>query len=125
MNAVFIVLIVIILIASVLLTAVVLLQNGKGEGLATNFTSANQALGVRQAADLLEKATWVLVSVVLVLSIVSAFTLKTNVEGTTNDDLNTAIINQGSDDAAFPALPQVDPSAPAAQLPGADVPAEE
>ena len=52
MNVVFTILVVLIIIAAILLIAVVLLQNGKDGGLATNFTSANQALGVRQTATL-------------------------------------------------------------------------
>ena len=42
MNAVFIFLTVAIVIASVLLVIVVLLQNGKGDGMASNFVAANQ-----------------------------------------------------------------------------------
>ena len=45
----------IIVIASVLLTIAVLLQNSKGGGLASNFAAGNQTFGVRQAADILEK----------------------------------------------------------------------
>ena len=52
MNWIFTTLVVLIVLASVLLTLVVLLQNGKGDGLASNFVSANQTLGVRK--DLVE-----------------------------------------------------------------------
>ena len=75
MNWIFTTLVVLIVLASVLLTLVVLLQNGKGDGLASNFVSANQTLGVRQTADILEKFSWYLVTFILVLSIVSSFTL--------------------------------------------------
>ena len=71
MNAVFIFLTVAIVIASVLLVIVVLLQNGKGDGMASNFVAANQVLGVRQAANDLEKWTWYLVTFILVLSVFS------------------------------------------------------
>jgi len=112
MNWLFTLLVVLIVIASILLTVVVLLQNGKDGGLATNFTSANQALGVRQAASLLEKATWGLVAFILVLSIFSTFALRGNVEGNTTDALNTEIV--GSTEAEAPAfpVPQADPSIP-------------
>ena len=50
--------VVIIVIASILITIAVLLQNSKGGGLASNFGAGNQTFGVRQAADILEKATW-------------------------------------------------------------------
>ena len=43
-----------IVIAAILLIIVVLLQNGKGQGMASKLlTSANQTLGVRQTADIL------------------------------------------------------------------------
>ena len=51
MNAVFTILTVLIILASLLLIGVVLLQNGKGEGLASNFVAGNQTFGVRQTAD--------------------------------------------------------------------------
>ena len=38
---------IIIVIASVLLTLVVLIQNSKGGGLAANFATGNQIFGVR------------------------------------------------------------------------------
>lgn len=75
MNAVFAILTVLIVIACVLLTIAVLLQNGKGDGLASNFVAANQTFGVRQTADMLEKITWGLVTFVLVVSVISSFTL--------------------------------------------------
>lgn len=64
---------IVIVIACVLLTLVVLAQNSKGGGLAANFGAGNQTFGVRQTADLLEKLTWILAAVVLVLSIVCSF----------------------------------------------------
>lgn len=75
MNALFTILTVFIIIAAVLLVLVVLLQNGKGDGLASNFVAGNQTFGVRQTADILEKVTWGLVAFILLISIVSTFTL--------------------------------------------------
>ena len=77
-SAIFTILVVLIILAAVLLVLVVLLQNGKGDGLASNFVAGNQTLGVRQTADLLEKITWGLVAFILVLSIVSVFTIRSN-----------------------------------------------
>ena len=57
MNA-FIFVSVLILIACVLMILVVLVQNSKGGGLASNFSSSNQYMGVRKTADFLEKFTW-------------------------------------------------------------------
>ena len=65
--------IVLIVLASLLLTAVVLLQSGKGEGLASNFVAANQTFGVRQTASGLERLTWILVGFIFVASIITNF----------------------------------------------------
>ena len=75
MNWLFVTLTVVTLIACALLILVVLLQNGKGDGLASNFVAGNQTFGVRQTADMLEKVTWGLVTFVLVVSIISSFTI--------------------------------------------------
>jgi preprotein translocase subunit SecG len=65
---------VLIFIVCVLLILIVLVQNSKGGGLASNFQSSNQIMGVRKTTDFLEKATWVLAGSLLVLSIMgSAF----------------------------------------------------
>lgn len=105
MNATFTVLIVLIILASILLIAVVLLQNGKDGGLATNFTSANQALGVRQTATILEKATWYLVAFILVLSIITVFVARGGSQRSTNDAVSTEILNQATSADEVPAFP--------------------
>ncbi len=78
MNALFTVLTILVLIASVLITLIVLLQNGKGGGLASNFVAGNQTFGVRQTTDILEKITWGLVAFIFVISVVTTFTLNNN-----------------------------------------------
>jgi preprotein translocase subunit SecG len=65
----FVVISILMLIASVLMVLVVLVQNSKGGGLASNFSSSNQIMGVRQTADFLEKATWTMAVAMLVLSL--------------------------------------------------------
>lgn len=62
---------ILIVIASILLTIVVLVQNSKGGGLAANFASGNQTFGVRQTADFLEKATWTLAITIIVLCVLA------------------------------------------------------
>lgn len=61
---------VLVLIACVLLILIVLVQNSKGGGLASNFTSTGQSMGVRKTADFLEKTTWILAGAVLFFSII-------------------------------------------------------
>lgn len=47
-----------IIVICILLILVVLVQNSKGGGLASGFSSNTQIMGVRRTADFLEKATW-------------------------------------------------------------------
>lgn len=61
---------VLILIASIFLILIVLIQNSKGGGLASSFSSSNQVMGVRKTTDFLEKATWGLAGTVVFLCIV-------------------------------------------------------
>lgn len=68
--------IVLIAITCVLLGLVVLVQNSKGGGLASNFASSNQIMGVKKTTDFIEKATWTLAVVVMVLSLTSSFISK-------------------------------------------------
>ncbi len=60
---------ILILIAAILLILIVMIQNSKGGGLASGFSSSNQIMGVRKTTDFLEKATWGLACTVIVLSI--------------------------------------------------------
>lgn len=67
----------IIVIASVLITIAVLMQNSKGGGLASNFGAGNTTFGVRQAADILEKGTWILAAIIIVFSIAATAAIST------------------------------------------------
>ncbi|MDR4988154.1 MAG: preprotein translocase subunit SecG [Bacteroidales bacterium] len=66
---------VLILITCVLLVMIVLVQNAKGGGLASNFSASNQVMGVRKTTDFLEKATWTLAIILLVLTLSSTFVI--------------------------------------------------
>lgn len=65
----FTLLIVLIIIACVLLTFIVLIQNPKGGGLASNFSGSNNLMGVKRTGDILEKGTWILVVSIMVFSL--------------------------------------------------------
>lgn len=64
--------IVLVILASLLMIGIVLIQESKGGGLASGFSSSNQIMGVRKTTDFLEKATWGLAIAMVILSIVSA-----------------------------------------------------
>ena len=79
------VIVILILVVSVLLGLVVLVQNSKGGGLISNFGSANQMMGVRQTTDFLEKATWTMAIILVVLCLVSSMSIKVNGTGNVQD----------------------------------------
>ena len=60
---------ILIVIAAILLTLLVLVQNSKGGGLAAGFASGNQVMGAPKTADFLEKATWTLIAIIVAFSI--------------------------------------------------------
>jgi preprotein translocase subunit SecG len=71
----YLVLLVLIVIAAVLMCFIVLIQNSKGGGLASGFSASNQIMGVRKTTDVLEKTTWSLAAIMVVLSVASAYSL--------------------------------------------------
>ena len=70
--------IVLILVASIILILAVLVQNPKS-GMAANFGAANQVMGVRESANILEKTTWTLAGLIVVLSLVATISMEGNV----------------------------------------------
>lgn len=102
---------ILIVIASVILTCVVLVQNSKGGGLAANFAAGNQTFGVRQTADFLEKATWTLAIIIIVLCIAATAFVSTKA-----DENNSALIEKIENTApvAQPQFP-AEPVAPATE----------
>ncbi len=66
--------IILIILASLILTLIVLVQNPKGGGLAGNIAGfSNQFMGVKQTTDVLEKGTWIFAAVIAILCITSTF----------------------------------------------------
>lgn len=107
------VIVILILVVSVLLGLVVLVQNSKGGGLISNFGSANQMMGVRQTTDFLEKATWTMAIILVVLCLVSSVSIPKNLRS--SDIQDTQMREQ---------IELSTPVAPAAETPAAETPAE-
>ncbi|MDD7318625.1 MAG: preprotein translocase subunit SecG [Prevotella sp.] len=68
---------VLIILAAVLMIGIVLIQESKGGGLASNFSSSNAIMGVRKTTDFVEKATWGLAIGMVLFSIICAWTAPT------------------------------------------------
>ena len=109
-------LVITILFVSVLLGLIVLVQNSKGGGLVSNFGGANQMMGVRQTSDFLEKATWTLGGILVVLCLLSSITLPNHSkEGAPKSELENVIAP----------LPTVETPAATTDMPASsDAPAE-
>ncbi|MFN8309702.1 MAG: preprotein translocase subunit SecG [Chitinophagales bacterium] len=66
--------IILIIIIGILLCAVVLIQNPKGGGVNASFSGTSQQIfGAGRSTDVVEKTTWTLASMLLLLSLLSAF----------------------------------------------------
>ncbi|MGB3005332.1 MAG: preprotein translocase subunit SecG [Chitinophagaceae bacterium] len=78
--------IILIVLASGILSLIVLVQNPKGGGLAGNIAGfSNQFMGVKQTTDVLEKGTWIFGGVIAALCLLSVvFLSKTGTAGTEN-----------------------------------------
>ncbi|MBQ9649837.1 MAG: preprotein translocase subunit SecG [Prevotella sp.] len=65
--------VVLIVIAALLMIGIVLIQESKGGGLASQFSGYNQIGGVRKTTDFIEKTTWGLALAMVVLSVACAY----------------------------------------------------
>ncbi|WP_024989158.1 preprotein translocase subunit SecG [Segatella albensis] len=67
-------LIILIVLVSFLMIGIVLIQESKGGGLASNFSSSNSIMGVRKTTDIIEKLTWTFAGIMVVISVLCAYT---------------------------------------------------
>ncbi len=98
---------VLVIIACVFQIMIVLVQNSKGGGLAANFTSAGQTMGIRKTADFLEKSTWTLAAAILILCVVATATIPRGAAAS-QSRISTQIDN-AVDPSAIPTLPTAVP----------------
>ena len=80
---------ILILSVSFLLILVIMVQNPKGGGLSSSFGGDSQQLGgVKKTTDFLDKSTWVLAGILLILILLSNLTVKKNAENIDSKLLN-------------------------------------
>lgn len=106
------VLVILALIVAVLLAFIVLIQESKGGGLASNFSSYNQMAGVRKTTDVVEKATWTLAGLLVVLCVATTFFIS---QPTPADNVVTTLPA-----TPVPAAAPTQPAAPATPAQPAD-----
>tara|TARA_X000001036_G_C19973315_1_gene519015 strand:+ start:33 stop:359 length:327 start_codon:yes stop_codon:yes gene_type:complete len=94
---------ILIIITSILLVLVVLVQNPKGGGLSSSFGGGggNQIMGTKKTTDFLEKTTWTLAIVLIVLSLASNFAIPRN----TIEESTEIKAQEKIDEAIIPNLP--------------------
>ena len=76
---------ILIVILAIILILIVLVQNSKGGGLAANFASSNQIMGVRKTTDFLEKTTWTLLGIIVLLCVLATAFHKTDAPTSTSE----------------------------------------
>ena len=111
-------LLVLIILAASLMVGIVLIQESKGGGLASNFASYNQIGGVRKTTDFIEKMTWGLAAAMVIISVLCAYTApKRGQQGPAVMQIQNQNTNAGNQQGVE-AAPLVQPEqAPAAEAP--------
>lgn len=98
-------LVILILVVCVALAFIVLIQNSKGGGLAANFSAPNQIMGVRKTTDFLEKATWWLAAILIVLSLAATVAIPRNTDNGVAESEVSVLDNHNNVPAAPVATP--------------------
>ncbi len=111
---------VLIIVACVIQIMIVLVQNSKGGGLAANFTSAGQTMGIRKTADFLEKSTWTLAAAILILCVVATAAIPRG--GAEEQSRISTQIQNAVDPSAIPTLPTAVPPSSATPVPAEEQP---
>ncbi len=128
--------VILIVLAALLMIGIVLIQESKGGGLSSNFSSSNAIMGVRKTTDFVEKATWGLAIAMVVLSVLCAYVAPTAVteqsvlenaateqQQTNPNTLPGFGASQNADQTAPAAAEGAKSTAPAEKAPAAEAPA--
>ena len=108
--------IVLTVIVAILLIGIVLRQKSKGGGLSSQFSGANAVMGVRSTNSGIEKLTWILAGLIVILSVSSSFLMprvSTGVEIRTQTQTEAPAAPANQFDTQIPVAPAAD--APAAE----------
>ena len=94
---------VLIISVSFLLILVIMVQNPKGVGLSSSFGGDSQQLGgVKKTTDFLDKSTWVLAGILLMLILLSNLTINKN-----SENFDSKLLNPNDIESSIPeSLPE-------------------
>lgn len=98
---------ILVILASLIISFFILIQNPKGGGLSGSIAGfSTQFMGVKQTTDVLEKGTWVMATLIALLCIFSpVFISQGSGSGTSEPNLRPNT-NQSAPANPAPALPQ-------------------
>ena len=118
--------VILIVIAALLMIGIVLIQESKGGGLASQFSGYNQIGGVRKTTDFVEKATWFLAGFMVLVSICCAYVAPQADNSTSVMENYQAPATNPNNLPGFGASQKQDAApAPAAEAPATEAPATE
>ena len=119
-------LVIVMVIAALLMIGIVLIQESKGGGLASQFSGYNQIGGVRKTTDFIEKTTWGLAAAMVIISVLCAYVApQASGSGSVMENIEVPATNPNNL-PGFGASQQKDVAAPAAETPApaAETPAQ-
>ena len=115
--------VILIVLASFCMIGIVLIQESKGGGLASQFSGYNQIGGVRKTTDFIEKTTWGLAACMVIISVLCAYVApQASGSGSVMENIEVPATNPNNL-PGFGASQQKDAAAPAAEAPATDAPA--
>ena len=68
-------LIVLIVLTALLMVGIVLIQESKGGGLASQFADIKRHAGVRKTTNLVERTTWILAGIMVVICVACSYVI--------------------------------------------------
>jgi len=90
----------------ILLVLIILIQNPKGGGLSSGFSSSNNIIGVKRTGDFLENGTWGIAIAIMAISILVNITSPKNGSATKSDSKIQEQIDKTAAPSALPTMPQ-------------------
>ena len=115
--------VILIVVAALLMIGIVLIQESKGGGLASQFSGYNQIGGVRKTTDFIEKATWFLAGFMVLVSVCCAYVAPQAGNDSSVMENYQAPATNPNNLPGFGASQQQQGAAPAAEAPATEAPA--
>lgn len=98
-------LIILTVFVCIVLILIILIQNPKGGGLSSGFSSSNNIMGVQRTGDILEKGSWILAITIMLLAVLINITVpKTGAVEKTDSKIQEQI-DKTAAPSTMPALP--------------------